>query len=119
MRLAGRKRFTLLEWIVLFGLTELALGLAEYSGLDGKWGDAIVYTVVVFGAVIPCVATCVGAHLFLDGRSCSSFFAHDSALVWPSTSACWPEAFTLDHFDGHRNVRSAVTCEHSLETRNI
>ncbi len=52
MRLAGRKRFTLLEWIVLFGLTGLALGLAEYSGLDGKWGDAIVYTVVVFGAVI-------------------------------------------------------------------
>jgi hypothetical protein len=52
MRLAGRKAFSALEWIVLFGLGVVAIGATEILGLPQRREDAIVYTVLVFATVV-------------------------------------------------------------------
>lgn len=52
MRLAGRKRSTLWEWLIIIGLTAAAVAFAEISNVSQKWADAIVYTVVLFATVL-------------------------------------------------------------------
>jgi hypothetical protein len=40
------------EWLLLFGLTAIAIVLTKLLGLRGRWSDAVIYTVVVFTVVI-------------------------------------------------------------------
>src|SRR5690349_472877 len=51
MRLAGRKQFTMFEWVSIFVFAALAIVCARFLHLEGKWSDAFVYTVVLFGVV--------------------------------------------------------------------
>ena len=46
------QRNSVLEWSVLVGLTVIAIALTKLFGLNQRWSDAAVYTVVVFTVVI-------------------------------------------------------------------
>jgi hypothetical protein len=48
----GQKKSTILEWVILLGLTACAIAASEVVGLNQLWKDGVVYTVVVFAVVI-------------------------------------------------------------------
>jgi hypothetical protein len=48
----GQKKSTILECVVLLGLTASAIAASEVIGLNQLWKDGIVFTVVVFAVVI-------------------------------------------------------------------
>jgi hypothetical protein len=48
----GQKKSTILEWVILLGLTGCAIAASEVIGLNQLWKDGFVYTVVVFAVVI-------------------------------------------------------------------
>jgi len=50
--MAGQKESTILEWVILLGLTACAIALCEVIGLTQMWEDCVVYTVVVFTVVL-------------------------------------------------------------------
>jgi hypothetical protein len=47
-----QKKSTILEWVVLLGLTASAIAASEVIGLNQLWKDGVVFTVVVFAVVI-------------------------------------------------------------------
>jgi hypothetical protein len=52
MRVAGSRTFTVLEWVVLFGLGIAAVAITESIGVQQKWEDGIVYTVALFTILV-------------------------------------------------------------------
>lgn len=52
MSVADDKRLSSREWVVILGLAALAVAITEFAGASQKWENAIVYTVIVFTAVI-------------------------------------------------------------------
>ena len=52
MRVAGGKTLSIGEWGIAFGVVALAVAATEFVGVSQKWEHAIVYTVLVFTAVI-------------------------------------------------------------------
>ena len=48
----GQEKFAILEWVILLGLTACAIAASEVIGLNQLWQDGVVYTVVVFAAVV-------------------------------------------------------------------
>jgi hypothetical protein len=47
-----QKKFVILEWVILLGLTACAIAASEVIGLNQLWKDGVVYTVVVFAVVL-------------------------------------------------------------------
>lgn len=52
MRVAGSRNFTVLEWAILFGLGIAAIAITEGTGIQQKWEDGVVYTVVLFTVLV-------------------------------------------------------------------
>ena len=52
MRVAGGKRSSVGEWVVIFGLVALAVAVTEFVDVSQKWENAFVYTVLLFTVVI-------------------------------------------------------------------
>ena len=48
----GQKKFAILEWGIFLGLSTCAIVVSEVIGLKELWRDGVVYTVVVFAAVL-------------------------------------------------------------------
>lgn len=48
----GQKKFAILDWGIVLGLTACAVAASEVIGLKQMWEDGVVYTVVVFAAVV-------------------------------------------------------------------
>jgi hypothetical protein len=46
------QRDSIIEWSVLLGLIVIAIVLTKLFGLNQRWSDAVVYTVVVFTVVV-------------------------------------------------------------------
>lgn len=51
MRVAGGKDWAVWEWLAMGGFVAGAFVLAGSMGLNRKWEDALVYTVVIFAVV--------------------------------------------------------------------
>src|SRR6266851_9357254 len=64
MRVAGGKKFSIGEWVVMFGLAALAVAVTEFVGVSQKWENAIVYTVLVFTVVIMALRPAWGRRTF-------------------------------------------------------
>jgi len=47
----GQRKFAILEWVILLGLTACAIAASEVIGLNKLWKDGVVYTVVLFAAI--------------------------------------------------------------------
>ena len=52
MRMIGQKKSSILEWVILLGLTACAIVASRVIGLNQLWEDGVVYTVVVFAVVV-------------------------------------------------------------------
>jgi hypothetical protein len=53
MHVAGRKTLSIGEWVARIGVVALAVAIPKFAGISQKWGNTIVFTVLVFsGAVI-------------------------------------------------------------------
>ena len=52
VRMIGQKRFAILEWVIFFGLSACAVAASELIGLNELWEDGVVYTVVLFAAIV-------------------------------------------------------------------
>ncbi len=48
----GQKRFATLEWIIFLGLSTGAVAASEVIGMNQLWEDGVVYTVVLFTAIL-------------------------------------------------------------------
>jgi hypothetical protein len=52
MRMAEHKKSATLEWVIFCDLTACAVVASEVVGLTPLWRDAVVYTVVLFAAIV-------------------------------------------------------------------
>jgi hypothetical protein len=52
LRMIGQKKSTILELVIFWGLSICAVVASEVIGLNHLWRDGVVYTVVVFTAVL-------------------------------------------------------------------
>jgi hypothetical protein len=64
MRVAGGKTLSIGEWVVAFGVVALAVAIAEFVGVSQKWEHAIVFTVLVFTAVVIALRPAWGRRAF-------------------------------------------------------
>lgn len=60
----GQKKFAILEWVIFLGLTACAVVASEVIGLNQLWEDGIVYTVIVFAAVVTALRPAWGRKSF-------------------------------------------------------
>jgi len=52
MWMTGQKESAILEWAILLGLTACAVAFSEVTGLKQLWEDGVIYTAIVFTAVL-------------------------------------------------------------------
>jgi hypothetical protein len=64
MRVAGGKKLSIREWVVIFSVAALAVAITEFVGVSQKWENATVYTVIVFTAVIIALRPAWGRRAF-------------------------------------------------------
>ena len=50
--MTGQKESAILEWAILLGLTACAVAFSEVTGLKQLWEDGVIYTAIVFTAVL-------------------------------------------------------------------
>ena len=48
----GQKKSAILEWVIFAGLSACAVAASEVIGLKQLWEDGLVYTVVLFAAIV-------------------------------------------------------------------
>lgn len=53
----GQKKFAILDWGIILGLTACAVAASDVIGLKQRWEDGIVYTVVLFATVLTVLRT--------------------------------------------------------------
>lgn len=58
------KTLSIGEWVVAFGIVALAVAIAEFVGVSQKWEHAIVFTVLVFTAVVIALRPAWGRRAF-------------------------------------------------------
>jgi hypothetical protein len=91
MRVAGGKTLSIGEWVVAFGVVALAVAIAEFVGVSQKWEHAIVFTVLVFTAVVIALRPAWGRRAFWPSLM-GIFLLHCIAIAvieqsLPSTSS--------------------------------
>jgi|ERR1700722_4837560 hypothetical protein len=74
MRLAGRKTLSIGEWVVMFGVVAFAIAIAEFVGFSQKWGNAIIFTVLVFTALVIALRPAWGRRAFWSSLVAVFFF---------------------------------------------
>lgn len=64
MRGEGGRTLSIAEWVVAFGIVALAVAATEFIGVSQKWEHAVVYTALVFTAVIIALRPAWGRRAF-------------------------------------------------------
>ena len=67
MKIAGGKKLTFWEWVIVFGAVAAAIAASSVAGLSPKWEHAFVYTVIVFATVIIVLRPAWGRPAFWRG----------------------------------------------------
>jgi hypothetical protein len=89
----GQKKSTILEWVILLGLTACAIAASEVIGLNQLWKDGVVYTVVVFAVVITGLRQAWGRKSFWS--SLALIFAGHTIVLLVVLQALLPRRFGL------------------------
>lgn len=76
----GQKRITIVEWVIVLGLTACAVAASEMIGLKQLWEDGVVYTVIVFAAVLIALRPAWGRKSFWTSLA-FVFSGHTIALL--------------------------------------
>jgi peptidoglycan/LPS O-acetylase OafA/YrhL len=74
------KKSTILEWVIILGLTVCAIAVSEVVGLTPLWQDAVVYTVVVFAVVLTALRPPWGRREFWQSLA-AVFIGHTFVLL--------------------------------------
>jgi hypothetical protein len=75
----GQRRISVLEWLILLGLTACAIAASEVLGLKPQWEDGLIYTVIVFVAVLLALRPAWGRRSFWTSLALI-FVGHTIAL---------------------------------------
>jgi hypothetical protein len=62
----GQKKFATLEWAVFLAFSVGTVVACELVGLNQLWEDGVVYTVVLFGAILTAIRPRVGTKIVLE-----------------------------------------------------
>jgi hypothetical protein len=81
MRTVMLKKSTILEWGIILGLTTCAIAVSEVVGLTPLWQDAVVYTVIVFAAVLTALRPPWRRREFWQSLAVV-FIGHTLILLW-------------------------------------
>ena len=79
MSAQASKGFRIWEWAAILGLVVVAVAVSELVGLNERWEDAIVWTVVLFVALILALRPAWGRRVFW-GSLAAIFVLHCVAL---------------------------------------
>jgi|SRR5205807_3823627 len=93
MRMVGQKKFAILEWVILLGLTACAIAAAEVIALNQLWKDGVVYTVVVFAVVLTGLRPAWGRKSFWS--SLALIFAGHTIVLLVVLQALPPRRFGI------------------------
>ena len=88
-----QKKSTILEWVVLLGLTASAIAASEVIGLNQLWKDGVVFTVVVFAVVITVLRPAWGRKSFWS--SLALIFAGHTIVLLVVLQALPPRRFGI------------------------
>ena len=88
-----QKKSTILEWVVLLGLTASAIAASEVIGLNQLWKDGVVFTVVVFAVVITGLRPAWGRKSFWS--SLVLIFAGHTIVLLVMLQALPPRRFAI------------------------
>ena len=75
------KKSTILEWVIICGLTACAIAVSEAGGLTPLWKDAVVYTIVVFAVVLTTLRPPWRRREFWQSLA-AVFIGHALILLW-------------------------------------
>jgi len=75
----GQKQIAILEWVIFGGLSTCAVAASELIGLKQVWEDGVVYTVVLFAAIVTALRPAWGRKSFW-GSLALIFTGH--TIVW-------------------------------------
>jgi hypothetical protein len=89
----GQKKSSILEWVILLGLTACAIAASEVIGLNQLWKDGVVYTVVVFAVVITGLRPAWGRKSFWS--SLALIFAGHTIVLLMVLQALPPRRFGI------------------------
>jgi hypothetical protein len=76
----GHKKFKILEGVIVLGLTACAVAASEVIGLKQLWKDGVVYTVIVFAAILVALRPAWGRKSFWTSLA-FIFTGHTIALL--------------------------------------
>jgi len=91
--MVGQKKFAILEWVILLGLTACAIAAAEVIALNQLWKDGVVYTVVVFAVVLTGLRPAWGRKSFWS--SLALIFAGHTIVLLVVLQALPPRRFGI------------------------
>jgi len=89
----GQKKSAILEWVILLGLTACAIAASEVIGLNQLWKDAVVFTIVVFAAVITGLRPAWGRKSFWSNLAL--IFAGHTIVLLVMLQALPPRRFAI------------------------
>ncbi len=89
----GQKKFATLEWVIFWGLSICAVAASEVIGLKQMWEDGVVYTVVMFTAVLLALRPAWGRKSFWS--SLALIFAGHTILLLAVLQALPPRRFGI------------------------
>ena len=78
--MVGQKKFAILEWVIFLGLSACAVAASEVIGLKQLWEDGVVYTVVLFAAIVTSLRPAWGRKSFWTSLALI-FTGHTIVLV--------------------------------------
>ena len=75
------EKSSILEWVIILGLTVCAIAVSEVAGLTPLWQDAVIYTVIVFAVVLTALRPPWGRREFWQSLA-AVFIGHTFVLLW-------------------------------------
>jgi hypothetical protein len=76
----GQKKLAILEWVIFLALSVGAVVACEVIGLNQLWEDGVVYTVVLFAAILTAIRPTWGRKSFRKSLTLI-FIAHTVVLL--------------------------------------
>jgi hypothetical protein len=87
------RKSTILEWIIFLGLSISAVAASEAIGLKQLWKDGVVYTVVLFAAIVTALRPAWGRKSFWTGLAL--IFAGHTIVLLVVLQALPPRRFGI------------------------
>ena len=92
-RMIGQKKSSILEWVIFWGLTACGVAAAEMMGINQVWSDGVLYTVILFAAVVSSLRPAWGRKSFWT--SLALIFAGHTIIMLAVLQSLPPRRFGI------------------------